>query len=156
MAFGSSGLHDSAFNVAHALKAFAYAVPLAGLCLDNVAHDDGMKQLTNRLNLQATALELTSTMANNPRFATLLQAYLDDIPATIEQIENCLADAYQEGLLRCVHQLKGTARSYGYPDLGRLAERCQDQLRDGTVVEDMTESVDALLRHLKAIRGAES
>jgi HPt (histidine-containing phosphotransfer) domain-containing protein len=102
------------------------------------------------------ATELTSTMANNPRFATLLQAYLDDVPATIEQIENCLADAYQEGLLRCVHQLKGTARSYGYPDLGRLAERCQDQLRDGTVVEDMTESVDALLRHLKAIGGTES
>ena len=102
------------------------------------------------------ATDLTSAMAENPRFAPLLQAYLDDIPETIELIESCFADANQEGLLRCVHQLKGTAQSYGYPDLGRLAERCQDQLRDGTAVEDMTDSVDALLRHLKAILGTRS
>jgi hypothetical protein len=96
----------------------------------------------------------TSTMADNPRFAPLLQAYLDDVPATIEQIENCFADADHEGLLRCVHQLKGTARSYGYPDLGKIVERCQDLLRAGTAVEDMADLVDTLLRHLKKLRGS--
>jgi HPt (histidine-containing phosphotransfer) domain-containing protein len=100
------------------------------------------------------ASEFTSTMAENPRFAPLLQAYLDDVPATIDQIESCIANGNHEGLLRSVHQLKGTARSYGYPELGRLAERCQDLLREGTAVEDMTDSFDALLRHLKALRGS--
>jgi len=98
--------------------------------------------------------EFRSTMADNPRFAPLLQAYLDDVPAMIEQIENCFADANQEGLLRRVHQIKGTARSYGYPDLGKLAERCQDLLRAGTAVEDMADLVDDLVRHLKALRGS--
>jgi CheY-like chemotaxis protein/HPt (histidine-containing phosphotransfer) domain-containing protein len=98
--------------------------------------------------------EIRSTMADNPRFAPLLQAYLDDIPETIEQIENCFADANHEGLLRSVHQLKGTARSYGYPELGKLAERCQDRLREGTAVKDMADSVDALLSHLKRLRGS--
>ncbi len=93
-------------------------------------------------------------MADNPRFAPLLQAYLDDVPAMIEQIENCFADANQERLLRSVHQIKGTARSYGYPDLGKLAERCQDLLRAGTAVEDMADLVDDLVRHLKALRGS--
>jgi signal transduction histidine kinase/CheY-like chemotaxis protein/HPt (histidine-containing phosphotransfer) domain-containing protein len=100
--------------------------------------------------------DFSSTMADNPRFAPLLQAYLDDVPATIEQIESCFADGNQEGLLRSVHQLKGTARSYGYPELGRLAERCQDLLRGGTAIKDMADPVDALLRHLQALRSSPS
>lgn len=36
MVFGSRGLYDSAFNVAHGLKIVAYVMPLGGLCVDYV------------------------------------------------------------------------------------------------------------------------
>ena len=36
MALGSTGLHDSAFNVAHSLKALSYMIPVAGLSIDYV------------------------------------------------------------------------------------------------------------------------
>jgi hypothetical protein len=37
MAFGSTALHDSAFNVAHATKAFSYMIRVIGLFIDNRA-----------------------------------------------------------------------------------------------------------------------
>jgi CheY-like chemotaxis protein/HPt (histidine-containing phosphotransfer) domain-containing protein/two-component sensor histidine kinase len=92
-----------------------------------------------------------STMVDDSRFAPLLRVYLDDIPTVIEEIESCYARTDHEGLLRGVHQLKGTARSYGFPELGQLAEHCQDLLRSGDALEDMSNSVGELLCHLKSL-----
>lgn len=96
---------------------------------------------------------IESTLAGNAKFAPLLRAYLDDIPATIERIETSLNQTDREALLRHVHQLKGTARSYGYPEMGEQAARCHDLLRDGATLEETANLIDDLLRQLKSLRG---
>lgn len=50
MAFGSSSLHDSAFNVAHILKVFAYAIPLAGLVIEHSRIFDELIQTREKLS----------------------------------------------------------------------------------------------------------
>ncbi len=57
MAFGSFSLHDSAFNVAHALKVLEYAVPLSGLVLAYVETYQGQARLASALNKQSRELQ---------------------------------------------------------------------------------------------------
>ncbi len=49
MAFGSTALFDSHFNVAHGLKILSYAVPLMGLCLDYVRTHQSLKRTAEKL-----------------------------------------------------------------------------------------------------------
>ncbi len=67
MAFGSSALNDSAFNVAHALKAFGYLLPLGGLLIGYMqAHarqqrvNTEMKRLVQSLESSADAVMITA------------------------------------------------------------------------------------------------
>ena len=63
MAFGSSALFDNHFNIAHALKIFAYACALSGIILDlyNIGHSR-----LSRTKETARAQEGGSGLANDP------------------------------------------------------------------------------------------
>jgi PAS domain S-box-containing protein len=82
MAFGSSGLHDPAFNIAHGLKAVAYLVPLAGLLSDYVAVHGSLRVSLDQTSGLASAVEASTNSIllldrsgrvkySNPAFSTL-------------------------------------------------------------------------------------
>ncbi|MFQ5654085.1 MAG: ATP-binding protein [Planctomycetota bacterium] len=56
MAFGSTRLHDSAFNVAHTLKIAEYAVPLLGLVVVNMRTFQRQEHLTQELKERGAQL----------------------------------------------------------------------------------------------------
>ena len=57
MAFGSTSLHDSAFNVAHATKAFSYMIPVIGLFIDYVQTYARQAQLSEERQVLISPLE---------------------------------------------------------------------------------------------------
>ncbi len=57
MAFGSVALHDSAFNVAHAMKAFSYIVPVIGLFIDYIQTYTRQAQLSDEREVLISHLE---------------------------------------------------------------------------------------------------
>ncbi len=61
MAFGSTALFDSDFNIAHFLKIIAYSVPLAGLMLDHAATHHKQKITLDRHNKTNVDLKKTRT-----------------------------------------------------------------------------------------------
>ncbi len=107
----------------------------------------------NRSSLTLAGPRIVSTLVDNQRFAPLLRAYLDDIPGIIEIVEEALEQSDRATLLRSVHQLKGTARSYGFPKLGDLAEHCQQLLREDAAEDDVASLVADLICQLRAIKG---
>ncbi len=58
MAFGSSALFDSHFNIAHFLKIIAYVVPFLGLMLDYIRTYREQQQAHEALEISQTELEL--------------------------------------------------------------------------------------------------
>ncbi len=58
MAFGSFKLHDSAFNIAHALKVVSYIVPAIGLMMQYVQSFSEQKRLTAELTEYADNLQV--------------------------------------------------------------------------------------------------
>lgn len=90
MAFGSFALFDSCFNIAHALKAAAYAVPVGGLLVDYIAtcrqHETTQKHLTNQQSAlekhtaEAYMLNRVSSVASEAKsLSVALQGCLDCI-----------------------------------------------------------------------------
>jgi PAS domain S-box-containing protein len=57
MAFGSFRLHDASFNIAHALKAVAYGVPIAGLLMEYAATFRKHERSEGRIKEYAAKLE---------------------------------------------------------------------------------------------------
>jgi signal transduction histidine kinase/CheY-like chemotaxis protein/HPt (histidine-containing phosphotransfer) domain-containing protein len=99
---------------------------------------------------------LVSTMVGNSRFAPLLTQYLARVPETIEQIEEACERGDAERLLRCVHQVKGSAGGYGFPQVTKLASECQRLMLAGTSMEDLAGPLKDLVGMLRRMQDGES
>ncbi|QDT76340.1 Hpt domain protein (plasmid) [Lacipirellula limnantheis] len=60
----------------------------------------------------------------------LINQYLSDMPARIERLSRTFVDGDWELLNRSVHQLKGSAGSYGFPAISVAADRLETLLAD--------------------------
>ncbi|MGE4608637.1 MAG: ATP-binding protein, partial [Myxococcota bacterium] len=63
IAFGSGALHDSAFNIAHGLKALSYLVPATGLFIDYVWTYRSLEGATARFRSQRSDLQAAMSRA---------------------------------------------------------------------------------------------
>ncbi|MEE2674687.1 MAG: ATP-binding protein [Myxococcota bacterium] len=88
---------------------------------------------------------VVSTMAGNSRFAPLLTQYLARMPETIELIEEAWERGDSERLLRCVHQLKGAAGGYGFPQVTQLASECQQLMLAGASIDELSDPMKDLV-----------
>ena len=93
-----------------------------------------------------------STIVNDERFRPILQKFLQGVPGRRAAIEAAQADSRDAELLTLVHQLKGSAGSYGFPRASELARECQDLLRAGESRERVAPRLSALLRELDRIQ----
>jgi len=98
---------------------------------------------------------VVSTLAGNSRFAPLLTQYLARIPETIELIEEAWERGDSERLLRCVHQLKGAAGGYGFPQVTKLASECQRLMLAGSSIEELSGPLKDLLDMIRRMLTSE-
>ena len=101
------------------------------------------------------ARRVVSTMAGNSRFAPLLTQYLARIPETIALIEEAWERGDSERLLRCVHQLKGAAGGYGFPQVTKLASECQRLMLAGTSIEELSGPLKDLVGMIRRMQDGE-
>jgi CheY-like chemotaxis protein len=96
------------------------------------------------------------SLADNPRFQALRQAYVEGLAETAQQIRDVRANGRSGQLEVLVHRLKGTAANYGFPEITEVAASCEQLLRE-SAGEQVEESVSELLGLLaKAGKAAES
>ena len=82
------------------------------------------------------------------RFRELVKGFVAGIPKKISAIENARATGDEESLRTQVHQIKGSAGSYGFPNVSNCARRCQELLRSQTDSDAARSQVEELLKQL--------
>ena len=85
------------------------------------------------------------------RFRDLVQAFLAGIPDRIAGLEAAREGGDEEALRTHVHQIKGSAGSYGYPHVSNCARRCQELLRKGVNADGVDLCIDELLDQLSEL-----
>jgi nitrogen-specific signal transduction histidine kinase/CheY-like chemotaxis protein len=63
--------------------------------------------------------------------APLRARFRAGLPARLAELEACAAVDDREGMVRCIHKLRGAAGGYGYERLAAAAGRAEDVLRGG-------------------------
>ena len=85
------------------------------------------------------------------RFQKLVQGFLGGLPEKVSAIEAARARGDEDSLLTLVHQLKGSAGSYGFQCVSDCARQCEDFLRRDMRSEEADLCVDALLKELREL-----
>jgi HPt (histidine-containing phosphotransfer) domain-containing protein len=75
----------------------------------------------------------------------LVDQYLSDMPARIERLNSSFANCDWEQISRNVHQLKGSAGSYGFPAISIQAERLEQLFADRTTSPEVTAALADLI-----------
>lgn len=92
---------------------------------------------------------LRSNMANDPEIGELVSQFVDELPQKVEDLLSALRAGDAIRVRTLAHQLKGAAGGYGFPTIGRAAQRVEECLRaegsnDG-VLEKIRVGMDELI-----------
>jgi signal transduction histidine kinase/CheY-like chemotaxis protein/HPt (histidine-containing phosphotransfer) domain-containing protein len=78
-----------------------------------------------------TPAVLRSSLADDPEFSDLLPLFVKSLEETIEQMEDALSLGDLATLARLAHYLKGSAGSYGFPEITEAAIALEAALKAG-------------------------
>lgn len=93
-------------------------------------------------------------LAGNPRFQRLIERYVGSFPDQIEGLHSALASRDLARLKIRVHHLRGTAANYGFPGVSEAAATCEDALRAGRPLGEVSAALDGLVDCLnRAVAG---
>lgn len=90
-----------------------------------------------------------SEFKDDPDMADLVDFYVSSVPEKLELIEKCISTEDVQSLVRVVHQLKGSAGSYGFPAITSLAAVLEQSLLKGASTAEVQQPVDDLVNSLK-------
>lgn len=72
---------------------------------------------------------VVSELAGDPDMAELVELFVAEMPARLSALENAWATGKADAVSRLAHQLRGAAAGYGFPVIGRSAERLELDLK---------------------------
>lgn len=129
------------------------------LCLDAGANDFVTKPIVRQKLYETTAryLEAVDNTSNKkpiysallqeePSFEDLLYNFMDSLRKMEEQIKHTFRNNEFYALAQVVHDLKGTAGGFGYPDLTRIAQSIETSLK-----EKNRDSTEILLQEMEVM-----
>jgi CheY-like chemotaxis protein len=92
-----------------------------------------------------------SGLGREQRFRALVDGFLAGIPEKISAIEAARSNGDDESLRTHVHQVKGSAGSYGFPNVSNCARRCQELLRVQSGTDESERQLDEFLCQLSEL-----
>ncbi|HEY1628339.1 MAG TPA: ATP-binding protein, partial [Tepidisphaeraceae bacterium] len=95
-----------------------------------------MPEQANIITVVDTGPKLRSGLANNEKFKGVLDRFVARLPERIEEMQRLLSEEDLENLGRAVHQLKGAAGGYGFPEITSAAGEAMDRIRQHATVEE--------------------
>ena len=96
-----------------------------------------------------------SGLGREQRFRALVDGFLAGIPEKISAIESARSNGDGEALRTHVHQIKGSAGSYGFPNVSNCARRCQELLRVESETLESGAQLNELLRQMSDLVNCE-
>ncbi len=78
---------------------------------------------------------LISVYASDEAIAGILSVFINNIPKYLDKLSAAIDTEDWAQAARVCHDLKGTAGGYGYPDIGRVAQQMEMQVKGPRVGE---------------------
>jgi HPt (histidine-containing phosphotransfer) domain-containing protein len=72
---------------------------------------------------------IVSDFAGDPEMGELVQLFVSELPQRVEALRSAWAGKQVETLARLAHQLRGASAGYGFPTIGKSAERLELDIR---------------------------
>jgi PAS domain S-box-containing protein len=88
------------------------------------------------------------SLAQHPRFRALVERYVASFPQLVTQLTHLEHGDRLDEVRVLVHRLRGTAASYGFPEVSQAAGRCEDAIRAGRPREEIRGALQDLLSRL--------
>ena len=89
---------------------------------------------------------LISEFADDPEMAELIALFLDELAATVRNIQQAVIDTQLDVAAYLAHQLKGAAGGYGFPTITDAARDVETHARSGQDMHALHQSIEALSR----------
>jgi signal transduction histidine kinase/DNA-binding response OmpR family regulator len=96
---------------------------------------------------------LRSTMEGEPTVHRLLKKFVARLPERVTAMQNLLQTGDLEGLRSVLHQIKGAAGGYGFPELTEASGRAEQQTSVATTPDALAHEVEAVIRLIRSIDG---
>jgi CheY-like chemotaxis protein len=97
--------------------------------------------------------KLRSTRQDDPLLQDLLQEYIAGLPRQVAAMADSLAEQNLSQLREKVHQLSGSAGSYGFPEITKQARQTESLIVKSNAMSDIKSAVEALLKLLRSVEG---
>lgn len=101
----------------------------------------------------ASTSSLQSTVGDEPSIQALLTRFISRLPERVKAIRACMEEQDLAKLRQAVHQLKGAAGGYGYPQLTEQAGRAEDKLAVADTLEPVKTEIDSLIALIRSVNG---
>jgi len=94
-----------------------------------------------------------STLEHEPSIQKLLGKFISRLPERVTTMHNLLQEQSIEDLRQAVHQLKGAAGGYGFPQVTEAAGRAEQKIRQAEPLELVKAEVESLIALVRTIEG---
>lgn len=135
------------------LRQLGYDRPIIAMSADDVATAGFTTVLKKPLNEQALQ-QLLQKETHRPTVELVIshdlqQKFLQGLVLARHQLEQANHSKDWSELQRLSHQLKGTAGSFGFPELSEAADQVQRAIQDGQTDATLTAATEQLLHHIQ-------
>ncbi len=97
------------------------------------------------------AAPIRSSKLEEPDFAELVAMYVDEMPQRISGLTDCVSRRDWDRLGVLAHQIKGSAGSYGFDPLTRLADTLEHACRVDGRLTAILGAVDELIESMRRV-----
>ena len=95
--------------------------------------------------------KIYSTLAEDPDFGELVEMYVDEMPDRIGALQEVREANDCDGIRRLSHQIKGSAKGYGFEVISLLAGNAERAAIEGVDTEALFEKFDQLIDALERV-----
>jgi HPt (histidine-containing phosphotransfer) domain-containing protein len=96
---------------------------------------------------------MQSTLHGESSLHELLMKFIARLPQRVATLHDLVQQQNFEELRRAVHQLKGAAGGYGFPQLTDAAARVEQKISPEAALAEVSAEVDSLVKLVRGIEG---
>jgi CheY-like chemotaxis protein len=99
------------------------------------------------------ACKLRSSLSNNETLKGVLERFVSRLPQRIEDIQRLLRERDLAHLAQAVHQMKGAAGGYGFPQLTSAAGKAEESIKRADDIASISQQINELVSLIHQVDG---